>query len=368
MNFSLVKNDSVPLRDAVAETIVDLLLREGHHLCGDPAGAEVVFNLTDGEHPRFFRRRSKFVSVISIAVDKERNGTMRSACYANLVRSLSNLFVTIVPANGHGTASPPEECAVLFTTPEAGYYRIAYEPRQLLERILPIATAHFATDNIFVRNLPDAFLASAPVVDEIIAYGKRLDALGVLPLPFPLKDFLGDEQMRHLYKIFGITGASYGNLSARERCPALGETLFWMTGRGVDKSNLSRIGRDILLVTRFDFDGGRAILSVPEGYDPRARVSVDAVEHALIYRQYPDVGAIVHVHAWMRDILCTRQNHPCGTRELAEEVAALIARTPDPARAVVGLKNHGLTITGSSLADIFERIEGRLLTQVEMSD
>ncbi len=368
MIFSVVKKDSVPLRDAVAETIVDLLLQEGHHLSSDPARAEVVLNLTDNEHPVFFRRRSKFVAVISIALGQERNGTMRSSCYANLVRSLSNLFVTIVPLNGRGAASLPEECAILFTTPEAGYYRIRYGARELLDRILPIATARFATDNILVPDLPAELLSSPPVVGELIAYGKRLDAMGVLPVPFPLRDVLGEEEMRHLYKIFGITGASYGNLSARERHPALGEYIFWMTGRGVDKSNLSRIGKDILLVTGFDFEAGAAIVRVPADHDPRARVSVDAVEHALIYREHPDVGAIVHVHAWMRDILCTRQNHPCGTRELAEEVAALVARTPDPSRAVVGLKNHGLTITGPSLADIFERIEGRLLTQVEMSD
>ena len=40
---------------------------------------------------------------------------------------------------------------------------------------------------------------------------------------------------------------------------------------------------------------------------------------------------------------------------------------PEPERAVIGLKNHGLTITGTSLEDIFERIEGRILRQVPMS-
>jgi ribulose-5-phosphate 4-epimerase/fuculose-1-phosphate aldolase len=368
MVFSLIQNDSVPLRDAVAEMLVDRFLRDGHILSPDAGAAEVVLNLTGDDHPRFFRRRSKFVNVISIALGENRNGTMRSSCYTNLVASLSNLFVTIVPLNGHGAASRPDECEVYFTTPEAGYYHVPCDPRAVYERILPIATSHFATDNAFAENLPARFLESAPVVDQIAAYGKRLDALGVLPVPFPLEDFLGEEQMRHLYRIFGITGASYGNLSAREDEPALGDSIFWMTGRGVDKSNLARIGKDILLVTGFDFETGTAMVSMPAGYDPRARVSVDAVEHALVYRAYPGVGAIVHVHAWMKDILSTRQNYPCGTRELAGEVVALLARTPDPCRAVVGLKNHGLTITGRSLADIFERIEGRLLTQVEMAD
>jgi hypothetical protein len=34
---------------------------------------------------------------------------------------------------------------------------------------------------------------------------------------------------------------------------------------------------------------------------------------------------------------------------------------------VVGLKNHGLTITGRSLDEILERIEGKLIRTVPMS-
>ena len=107
-------------------------------------------------------------------------------------------------------------------------------------------------------------------------------------------------------------------------------------------------------------------MSVPQGFDPTTRVSVDAVEHELIYRTFPKVGAIVHAHAWMDGILCTRQNYPCGTRELAEEVVSLLHKTDDPSGAAVGLKNHGLTITGHSLDEIFDRIRGKLLTEVKM--
>jgi ribulose-5-phosphate 4-epimerase/fuculose-1-phosphate aldolase len=96
------------------------------------------------------------------------------------------------------------------------------------------------------------------------------------------------------------------------------------------------------------------------------RVSVDAIEHTLIYQAFPEVGAILHVHAWMKDILSTHQNFPCGTLNLAEEVLALLKTTDQPGRAVVGLKNHGLTITGPDLDDIFSRIEGKLLKEVPM--
>jgi hypothetical protein len=82
--------------------------------------------------------------------------------------------------------------------------------------------------------------------------------------------------------------------------------------------------------------------------EPR-RVSVDAIEHWMIYRQNPGVGAILHVHAWMDGIAATEINFPCGSEELAESVAALVAAAPDPVHAVVGLRNHGITATGESL-------------------
>jgi hypothetical protein len=44
-----------------------------------------------------------------------------------------------------------------------------------------------------------------------------------------------------------------------------------------------------------------------------------------------------------------------------------VREAEDPGRAVVGLKNHGLTLTGHSLDEIFERVEGKLLRVVPMS-
>jgi len=34
---------------------------------------------------------------------------------------------------------------------------------------------------------------------------------------------------------------------------------------------------------------------------------------------------------------------------------------------VVGLKNHGITVTGLSLEEIFARLEGKLIRQVPMT-
>jgi hypothetical protein len=80
----------------------------------------------------------------------------------------------------------------------------------------------------------------------------------------------------------------------------------------------------------------------------------------------PATSRIIHIHAWAEGIASTRVNYPCGTYELAQEVAELVAAEPDPTRAVIGLKNHGLTITGRSLDDIFERMEGRIIPQIPM--
>ena len=95
----------------------------------------------------------------------------------------------------------------------------------------------------------------------------------------------------------------------------------------------------------YDAEAAPMMLSVPPAIEPR-RVSVDAIEHWMIYREHPDVGAIVHVHAWVDGVEATEFNYPCGTAELAESVAEHHPRVARPGRAVVGLKNHGLTITG----------------------
>jgi hypothetical protein len=133
----------------------------------------------------------------------------------------------------------------------------------------------------------------------------------------------------------------------------------------VDKGRLADVGRDILLITDYLPERDAMLVSASPRVEPRY-ASVDAIEHWTLYTTYPGIGAIIHVHAWMDGVSSTRVNYPCGTYELAKEVAALVADAPDPTRAVIGLKNHGLTITGRSLEDIFDRIDGRLIPQIPM--
>ena len=170
-----------------------------------------------------------------------------------------------------------------------------------------------------------------------------------------------ERDLRHIKRLYAIGGLSYGNLSARKD-----ERRFWMSASGVDKSRLDEPGRDILLVSDYDAAQGCMVLSVPPKAEPR-RVSVDAIEHWMIYQENPRVGAILHVHAWIDGIAATEINFPCGTAELARSVASLVAAAPDPARAVVGLRNHGITATGESLTEILDRIGDRLLPQVPMT-
>jgi len=171
--------------------------------------------------------------------------------------------------------------------------------------------------------------------------------------------------------LYGIGGLSYGNVSARytgpdvDSSPEPGGPVYWMSASGVDKADLRLIGEHILLVRGYDAERETMVLSVPPDIKAR-RVSVDAIEHWMIYREHPAVGAILHVHGWIDGTASTEVNFPCGTIQLAASVADLVRRAPDPARAVVGLRNHGLTITGTSLDDIFDRVGAAIVPAVPM--
>jgi ribulose-5-phosphate 4-epimerase/fuculose-1-phosphate aldolase len=366
MKFALIKNGDRPARDRIAEELVETCLAHGHELGSPENGVKFVLNLTDAESPRIYRRHAQSVIVFSLITLDAPPEDLRSLCYSTLVRSLSNVVLCAVPrpeAAGNG-GKPAYE--MYFTTPEAGFYHLGYDADQVFERMIPIARARFALQNRIAADLPPAYWETSPVVEDMRRSAGKLDGLGVLPTPFPLHELLSEDSIRHIFLLFGMKGLSYGNMSARERVPELGEQTFWMTARGVNKAKITKIGRDILLVRGIDDETKEILVSVPPDHDPKARVSVDAVEHELIYRTFPEVGAIVHVHAWIDGVACTRQNYPCGTVELAEEVVHLLKQTDRPGRTAVGLKNHGLTITGPCLDEIFGRIRDRLRTEVRM--
>ena len=281
----------------------------------DP-NVRVVVHAVDAERPRSFRRRSQEIFLVGVAEVPDHTEDMLQTGYPLLVRTLSNVFVPIAN-NGHG----PEAHVI---TLESGYHRVGRGQddkaffAEVVDRLVPLAESRLVIDNEFVPDLPPELWDGDEKTQAIYRVGRRLAELDLLPAPFPIDELLSPDELRHLARIFGIGGLSYGNASARQS----GDR-FWMSASGVDKSNLREIGREILLVTGFDSDRHRIRLSVPPGIKPR-RVSVDAIEHLIIYREHPEVGAILHVHGWVAGVPSTEAVYPCGTQELAMEVAELV--------------------------------------------
>ena len=316
----------------------------------DVADADFVLNMFDPADPKAFRRASRGTySAAFYELDEAPDDALK-ASYPMLVRTLSNVVLLRVPGEG-----------VWFTTMEQGTYHVSEDPAEIYERLEPLATSRLVIDNEWVPDLEPELWDGDEVTADISVSGRRLDELDLLPSPFPVEEYLSGRDLRHVMRLYSVGGLSYGNLSARKD-----ETRFWMSASGVDKSKLESVGRDILLVKDYAEERGAIVLSVPPGIEPR-RVSVDAIEHWMIYQSHPDVGAILHVHAWMQGIAATDVNYPCGTHELAVAVSELVDREPDPAHAVIGLRNHGITCTGDTLSEILDRVAPKVLRQVPMT-
>jgi ribulose-5-phosphate 4-epimerase/fuculose-1-phosphate aldolase len=371
LNFTTAGTSSSALVGWFARGLSAALERRGHAF-QPPAPPDaapdqhppvrLVLNLCDIDRPRPIHRRGQGTFVATIVEGEDNQRDVMKAAYPLIVRSLANMVIYNTRVDGVLEAH--------FVTIEQGHYtaRLTGDEQaffdQIYGRIQPLACSHLVINNDFVPDLPDHLWQGDEATRQVGWAGKKLDTMGLLPAAIPIQEYLSERELRHVKRLYGIGGLSYGNLSAR----ALhNPDHFWMSASGVDKSKLETVGRDILLVTDYVPEQLMIRLSVPPTVEPR-RVSVDAIEHFMIYREHPSVGAIVHIHAWWSDpIPSTEVNYPCGTYELAREVAELVRHEPDPSRAVVGLKNHGLTITGHSIAEIFERIEGKIVPQVPMS-
>jgi hypothetical protein len=325
---------------------------------GDAREANLVLSLVEPDEAKPFRRGSRGTYVLAVFERPEHPEPIEEslrADYPMLLRALANLVLDYVPGEG-----------AWFTTMERGHYGVFGSTeeelaRNVIERLVPLASSRLIIDNEFRTDLEPELWQGDEITESIREAGVRLGALNLLPNPFPIEDLLTERELRHVKRLYGIGGLSYGNLSARKD-----ETRFWMSASGVDKTKLDVPGRDILLVSDYDEANGRMVLSVPPDVEPR-RVSVDAIEHWMIYQEHPGVGAIVHVHAWVDGIEATDVNYPCGTEELARAVAGLVNAEDDPDNAIVGLRNHGITVTGPSLEEILDRIEPRVLAEIPMT-
>jgi ribulose-5-phosphate 4-epimerase/fuculose-1-phosphate aldolase len=355
MGYAVAGRATSPSLERFASELGAALARTGVERASDVSEADLVLNLVDADAPKPFRRRSRGTFVAALHERSAVLDDMLATTYPLLVRALANVVLCYVPGEG-----------VWFTTMERGSYAVRRaEPTELAERVVerlaPLARAKLVIDNEFRPDLEPELWDGDELTAEIGRAGARLGELDLLPAPFPIEDLLDERDLRHVKRLYGIGGLSYGNLSARKD-----ERRFWMSASGVDKTKLEVPGRDILLVSGYDAARGRIVLSVPPRIEPR-RVSVDAIEHWMIYEAHLGVGAILHAHAWIEGIVATDVNYPCGTEDLARNVAELLAREPDPDHAVIGLRNHGITATGGSLTEILDRIEPKVLRQVPMT-
>jgi len=161
--------------------------------------------------------------------------------------------------------------------------------------------------------------------------------------------------MDRIYR-YGLTTTSGGNLSVLDENGDL-----WITPSAVDKGNLQP--GDIMCLTADGQVLGPHILSSEYPF------------HQAIYKQRPDVRAIVHAHSpalvsfsIARQLPDTRiipqAHHVCGQVGYApyalpgsEQLGENIANTSAQGFDVVLLENHGVVTAGPDLLTAFQRLE-----------
>ncbi len=356
------------------EGVHDRMQSRGHEYHESPNDQTgLIFNLVDAEVPRPYRRKSQSVFIVSILEGKMPQGHILETAYPHLLKNISNLLIYHTRNNNelHSYFVTPEQgfpCVILRDGETDDYFDNAYE------RIAPLACSRFVINNEFIPDLPDELVAGTDKTRQLYYAGRKLDEMDLLPTVIKIEQFLSEDALRQLWRLYRVGGLSYGNLSVRNDA----ET-FWMSASGVDKSNLQNIGEHIHLVTGYNIENNSIVVSIPKHIERPNRVSVDAIEHWMIYTQNPGVGAIIHAHCWVDDaatkmsghtVAATKTSYPCGTVELGEDTASVIRNAPDPARVVVCQKNHGIVVTGKDLEDIFIRIDNgsiRIVKQIEMT-
>src|SRR4029077_16732665 len=174
----------------------------------------------------------------------------------------------------------------------------------VFSRIEPLASSRLVIANDFVTDLPERLGDGDESTRQMLRAGRALDALDLLPAPFPLEEILPPRDLRQVQLLTGIGGLSYGNVSARytggdlSGVPDGDGPVYWMSASGVDKADLRVIGEHILMVRGYAAARDVMVLSVSLQLKQK-RVSFDAIEHWMISREHPEVGAILHVHGWI---------------------------------------------------------------------
>ena len=150
MKFAVIRDGTHRLRDRLAEKLVSTFVAHGHELCDETDDdLQMVLNLANAAQPRPYRRRSRAVYVVTlVAADRLPDNTQR-AVYTLLVRSLSNLAIYAI--------SRDDQAEVHFTTLEAGFYHLPFDPEAVYQHVLPLATSQLVIKNEIVPDLPEAY-------------------------------------------------------------------------------------------------------------------------------------------------------------------------------------------------------------------
>ncbi|MDQ1455917.1 MAG: hypothetical protein QOH28_1537, partial [Actinomycetota bacterium] len=232
-------------------------------------GTNVVLHSIDADSPRPYRRKAAPTFVIAIAelaeLPDDRVELLRIG-YPLLVRALANLCVMV--------SDSAEGLVVRFVTLEQGVYGVGPGfaddelSRLAFGRIEPLAASELVIANEFVTDLPEHLWQGDDETAQMSRAGRALDALDLVPAPFPIEEILDKRELRHVQLLYGIGGLSYGNVSARylgdlHGAPDPTGPVYWMSASGVDKTDLRLIGEHILLVRGFDPERETMVLSVP---------------------------------------------------------------------------------------------------------
>lgn len=174
----------------------------------------------------------------------------------------------------------------------------------------------------------------------------------------------------------GWMAGTAGNLSA---VAAGGRESFWITASGQPKGRLDP--DDFLLVSIADG-------AVVEQRRPGAKPSAETCIHQTLYRLFPEVGAVLHVHTVDACLAVARVpamaealplpplemlkglgiweaapqaelplfDNPPEVPEIAEAVAARFAGRPPRVPALM-LRGHGVTVWGRTLQEAYNRVE-----------
>ena len=340
-----------PLRRRFAEAAQYELLDEGGK---GPADVMLAF-MPDGDDidQLGIERRTyqDFVGIFFIA-DKAENDAQRVVrSYEIGLRCMANL-AGYTELTGEG----PHDYSMTLITPERGHEVLEGSEGAvdwLWELLLQRSDVTYIDENIVHADLPEELRGGTEVTRKMQEMARRLDDLDLVPSAVVL-DGLSERARRRFFKVLGQKQVSYGNMSARHD-----ETAFWMTGRGVNKAKLDVIGRDILLVSKFDPQAREVHVRVPPGFED-SRVSIDSSIHAAIYREFPEIDAMIHIHWFVDGIVYTDEHYPCGTIELCESTLEGLKLTDNPLRTILGLTNHGIIVTGADLEDCWAQIEAKL--------